>query len=59
MISTKFTAKELEKFVSQPGMDVLRPWMEAVQQSLAAVAAQVDTDRGSGTNAVAALKVEE
>lgn len=59
MISTKFTAKELEKFVSQPGMDVLRPWMEAVQQSLAAVAAQVDTDRASGTDAVDALTVEE
>ena len=59
MVSTKLTIKELEKFVSQPGMDILRPWMEAVQQSLAAVAAQVDTDRTTGTDAVDALVVGE
>lgn len=58
-VSTKSTAKELEKFVSNPGMDVLLPWMTAITASLIALAEQVDTDRTTGTDAVDSITVEE
>lgn len=59
MTSTKLTAKELEKFISNPGTDILLAWMQAVTDSLQALAAQVDTDRGSGTAGVDSLTVED
>jgi hypothetical protein len=58
-ISTKATAKELERFISNPGMEILLPWMAAITASLIALAEQVDTDRASGTDAVDSLTVEE
>jgi hypothetical protein len=58
-VSTKATAKELEKFLSNPGAEILRAWMVEMQASLVAVASQVDTDRESGTDAVDAITVEE
>lgn len=59
MTSTKLTAKELEKFISNPGVDILLAWMQAITNSLQALAAQVDTDRGSGTAGVDSLTVED
>jgi hypothetical protein len=50
---------ELEKFISNPGAKELQAWMEAVQQSLAALAAQVDTDRGTGTDGADSITVKE
>lgn len=57
--STKAVAKEMEKFISNPGADILLTWMQAVTDSLQALAAQVDTDRGSGTDGVDSLVVED
>jgi hypothetical protein len=58
-VSTKQTAQEMQKFVSNPGAEVLFMWMAAIHASILALAEQVDADRGSGTDAVDALTVEE
>lgn len=57
MTSTKEVANELEKFISNPGAETFYKWMQAVTDSLQALAAQVDTDRGTGTAGVDSLVV--
>lgn len=58
-VSTKRVAGELQKSLSNASAEDLYQWMSAVQASLAALAAQVDTDRGTGTAGVDAITVEE
>jgi hypothetical protein len=58
-VSTKETAKELEKFVSNPGAEVLYAWMAAMYASLYALAEALDTHITTGTAGVDSISVEE